>query len=121
MIMNEDNHTKPVLSFSTRPANVPSSSNTAAEVYSTCRVPLQLILHNFQGGARVAGAVLSVSHLLTSGGAGVVTPLGLARDWWLLPGPGHVTSLPQLTFNSEDSYSSSAVLALFSHPPPPTF
>ena len=112
MIMNEDNHTKPVLSFSTRPANVPSSSNTAAEVYSTCRVPLQLILHNFQGGARVAGAVLSVSHLLTSGGAGVVTPLGLARDWWLLPGPGHVTSLPQLTFNSEDSYSSSAVLAL---------
>ena len=108
MIMNEDNHTKPVLSFSTRPANVPSSSNTAAEVYSTCRVPLQLIIHNFQGGARVAGAVLSVSHLLTSGGAGVVTPLGLARDWWLLPGPGHVTSLPQLTFNSEDSYSSSS-------------
>ena len=60
----------------------------------------------------MAGAVLSVSHLLTSGGAGVVTPLGLARDWWPLPGPSHVTSLPQLTFNSEDSYSSSAVLAL---------
>ena len=54
--------------------------------------------------------MLSVSHLLTSGCAGVVrvTPLGLARDWWLLPGPGHVTSLPQLTFNSEDSYSSSS-------------
>ena len=97
-----------MLSFSTRPANVPSSSSTAAEVYSTCRVPLQLIIRNFQGGARVAGAVLSVSHLLTSGGAGVVTPLGLARDWWPLPGPGHVTSLPQLTFNSEDSYSSSS-------------
>ena len=60
----------------------------------------------------MAGAVLSVSHLLTSGGAGLVTPLGLARDWWPLPGRDHVTSLPQLTFNSEDSYSSSAVLAL---------
>ena len=111
-LLADEYHTKPVLSFPTSPAQFPASSNTAAEVYSTCRVPLQLILHNFQGGARVAGAVLSVSHLLTSGGAGVVTPLGLARDWWPLPGPGHVTSLPQLTFNSEDSYSSSAVLAL---------
>ena len=111
-LLADEYHTKPVLSFPTSPAQFPASSNTAAEVYSTCRVTLQLILHNFQGGARVAGAVLSVSHLLTSGGAGVVTPLGLARDWWPLPGPGHVTSLPQLTFNSEDSYSSSAVLAL---------
>jgi len=89
MLGDEYSH-KALLSFPTAPAMFPADLSSAAE-----------------GGARVAGAVLSLTrHLETS----LVTPMSLSRDWW--PLPGHVTQLPHLSYNPESDYSSSAVLAL---------
>jgi len=60
-----------------------------------------------EGGARLAGAVLTLQSQLE---AGVVTPLSLVKDWF--PLSGRSTNLPNISFNAQSDYSSSSVLAL---------
>ena len=87
-LLSDEYNNKPVLSFPTSPAQFPSQNSA-------------------EGGALVAGACLSITKHLQSG---LVSPLCLARDWF--PLPGHVTTLPHVSYTCDSAYSSSAVLAL---------
>jgi len=87
-LLQDEYSNKALLSFPCAPAD-----------YSSHSVP--------EGGARLAGAVLTLSSHLE---AGLVTPLSLARDWF--PLPGRVTTLPHLTYTSMSHYSTSSVLGL---------
>jgi len=87
-LLSDEYSSKSLLSFPCAPAEY--SSYSVAE-----------------GGARLAGAVLSLASHLESG---LVTPLSLAKDWF--PLSGRVTKFPHLTYNPSSHYSSSSILAL---------
>ena len=87
-LLCDEYSSKALLSFPCAPAE-----------YSSYSVP--------EGGARLAGAVLTLASHLE---AGVVTPLSLAKDWF--PLSGRTTTLPHLTYSGSSHYSTSSVLAL---------
>ena len=89
-LISDEYHSKSLLTFPTAP--VQQSSWSPA-----------------QCGARLAGAVLTLSHHLASSSSSLVSPLSLAQDWY--PLAGQVTSLPHIT-TGLSHYSTSALLAL---------
>ena len=89
-LVSDEYHSKSLLTFPTAP--VQHSSWSAA-----------------QCGTRLAGAVMTLSHHLTSSSSSLVTPVSLGQDWY--PLAGQVTSLPHVT-TGLSHYSTSALLAL---------
>merc|ERR1719341_43045 len=60
-----------------------------------------------EGGARLAGAVLTLASHLE---AGLVTPLSLAKDWF--PLSGRAVTPPYLAYSPSSHYATSSVVAL---------
>ena len=89
-LVSDEYHSKSLLSFPTAPVH-----------HSSWSAP--------HCGARLAGAVLTLSRHLTSSSSSLVTPLSVVQDWY--PLSGQLTRLPHLT-TGLSHYSTSSLLAL---------